>query len=163
VTTAAAAAAVELLSIKADESEAHLDIVAEPLDNNGVKVVSPASAEEAGGDNARGPEGAKWAHAGSGKEGLRDNVGDGVEGVAAVGAAPYDLVGVETRPERRALEQEVVHGHDPLGIASHAAVVAVSVELEQVGGETDSDALASKAGAMGLRSEGRGGRLLAPQ
>ena len=33
-----------------------------------------------------------------------------------------------------------------LGIACHATVAAVSAELEQVRGETDSDALASKAG-----------------
>ena len=68
---------------------------------------------------------------------MRGDVGDGAEGEAAVGAELNDLVGVETRPECRALTQEVVGSHDPPGILCHVDVAAVSVELEQEAGEAD--------------------------
>ena len=61
-------------SIEADESEAHAhaDVPGEPLDDDGGKVAGSVSVEEASGDDARGPGGNKWAHAGSVKEVLRD-------------------------------------------------------------------------------------------
>ena len=111
--------------------------------------------EEAGGDNTRDPKGAKRAHAGSGKEVLHVSVGDGAKGEAAVGAGPDNLVGVEACPDRRAITQEVIGGHDPPGILMQRDVAAVSVELEQEAGEADSEALASEAGD-GAKVGGKG-------
>ena len=135
-------------SIEADERESHAnrDAVTVLLDDDGLKVVSPARVEEAGGDNTRGPKGTKRAHAGNSKEVLRGSVGDSAEGVAAVGAELDNLVGVEGRPDRRAITQEVIGSHDPPGILLQVDVAAVSVELEQEAGEADGEAHASEAG-----------------